>query len=191
MVAAVTDAEVRRPPAPADRSVDQWSDSTDLKAPSSAPTYAGSTAAAGAPAPARRGPLQRAISSGVSPAGVRSLAASASASAGGGKCGFGTATRSAPAAAADRSPLAESSTATQRRVDAELLGRGEVDVRGRLPRATSSLDTATRNRSATPAAASTTWIRSGGEELATASGQRPDSAVTAPTAPGSSGTCAR
>ena len=100
LVAAVTDPAVRR----LTRrrligSVDQWSDSTDLKDAQYRAEYAGSTADV---PPV----LERAISSGVRPAGVRTVArASASTSPGGGKCGFGTATTTMPAVAAARSPL--------------------------------------------------------------------------------------
>jgi hypothetical protein len=52
---------------------------------------------------------------------------------------------------------------------------------------TSSLDTEAANAGRSPEASSTASISDLGAELATASRQRPDSARTASTAPGSSG----
>jgi hypothetical protein len=93
-----------------------------------------------------------------------------------------------PAAAADRSPLLESSTATAWAGGTPSRSATVRYTSGAgLPCATSSVDTVAANSGAIAAAASTAWIRTGGEELASPSGQPAAIRRTADTAPGMSG----
>src|ERR1700730_13364292 len=93
-----------------------------------------------------------------------------------------------PAAEAERSPLLESSIATD---DVGAAPRREAARRyasgAGLPLATSSLDATAPNASASPARSSTMWMIAGGDELATPSGHRSPMRRTASTAPGMSG----
>ena len=73
------------------------------------------------------------------------------------------------------------------RGQAQQIRDGQVDVGGRLPRLTCSVDSATLKHSRRPAPSSTALIRAGGDELASPSGQRVASSLTAPAAPGISG----
>jgi hypothetical protein len=97
-----------------------------------------------------------------------------------------------PAAAAERSPFDESSTAahdpgstpSDRATDRYTSGAG-------LPRASSSVDRTAANDDRSPDASSTTAISDRGAELASPSVNRAPRRRTASTAPGSSGRCER
>jgi len=118
--------------------------------------------------------------------------APASASGAGGYSGRGTAMTASPAAAAERSPLEESSTAAH---DCGSTPSNRATVRytsgAGLPRASSSVDRTAANAGRSPDASSTTAISDRGEELASPSVNREPSRRTASTAPGSSGRCDR
>src|SRR5689334_7359263 len=119
-----------------------------------------------------------------SPSEPSTTFAPASASSSGGYDGFGIASTRIPAAAAERIPLCESSTAAQRTAATPSRRAASRYTSGAgFPRGTSSDDTVTRKSEASPDSDSAASISDRFEDDASASGQRAASRRTAASAP--------